>query len=116
MITARPFRGQTGAGIFKYQIGVFEGRDNGSNTSDNLLYVARLTYNFWELEPSYYNSSTYYGAKDILAIGAVLMVQEDGAGTAAAQGDFTGWKYRRPDGKAAQWRRRSDVRRGLLSL
>lgn len=85
--------GQTGGGKFKYQIGAFQGR-NGvgtSNTSDNLLYAARLTYNFWDPEPGYYNSSTYYGAKDILALGVAAMSQNDGAGTPAAKGDFTGW-------------------------
>lgn len=85
------FWGQIGGGQFKYQAGAFKGRKGGPNQSDNLLYAGRLTYNFWDPEPGYYNSSTYYGAKDILAIGLVGQFQKDGAGTEAAPGDFRGW-------------------------
>ena len=83
--------GQTGGGKFKYQVGAFEGRTGGSNRSDSLLYAARATVNFWDPEPGYYNDSTYYGAKEVLAVGLVLMSQSNGAGTAAKPGDFTGW-------------------------
>lgn len=83
--------GQIGGGKFKYQIGLFEGRDGGSNQDDSLLFAGRLTVNLWDPEPGYYNSSTYYGDKDVLALGLVGMHQEDGAGTAQRQGDFTGW-------------------------
>ena len=83
--------GQTGGGKFKYQVGAFEGRTGGSNQSDNLLYAGRLTFNFWDPEPGYYNDSTYYGAKEVLAVGVVGMLQKDGAGTALTRGDFTGW-------------------------
>ncbi len=83
--------GQTGGGKFKYQVGLFEGRQGGANDSDNMLAAGRLTYNFWEPEPGYYNSSTYYGAKDVLAVGVVMMSQADGVGTAATPGDFAGW-------------------------
>lgn len=85
--------GQTGGGKFKYQVGAFQGRDGPgtSNQSDSLLYAGRLTWNFWDPEPGYYNASTYYGAKEILALGLVAMSQSDGAGTAATPGDFTGW-------------------------
>lgn len=83
--------GQQDGGKFKYQVGAFQGRDGGSNQADNLLYAGRLTFNFWDPEPGYYNSSTYFGAKDVLAVGVVLMSQDDGAGTAATPGDFTGW-------------------------
>lgn len=83
--------GQTGGGKFKYQAGLFEGRQGGANESDNFLLAGRLTYNFWDPEPGYYNSSTYYGAKDVLAFGVAMMSQADGAGTAVTPGDFTGW-------------------------
>lgn len=91
------FWGQTGGGKFKYQIGAFQGCadgapcDTGANDSDNLLYAGRLTYNFWDPEPGYYTSSTYYGAKDILAVGLVAMSQNDAVGTAATPSDFFGW-------------------------
>lgn len=85
--------GQTGGGMFKYQAGAFQGR-NGvgtSNRGDDLLYSGRLTLNLWDPEPGYYNSSTYYGEKQILAFGLAAMTQKNGAGTAGAPGDFSGW-------------------------
>ncbi|NOY83625.1 MAG: hypothetical protein GXO96_02160 [Nitrospirae bacterium] len=112
--------GQTGGGMFKYQMGVFEGKGtapvsaqtgtipftptggtpttlpvlgavSGPNQDDNPLFAGRLTLNLLDPEPGYYNSSTYYGGKDIAAIGLVGMYQEDAVGTAGAAGDFTGW-------------------------
>jgi hypothetical protein len=103
--------GQVGEGKFKWQFGAFEGDSTnsdpeGSNEDGDLLYSGRLTLNFWDPEPGYYNSSTYYGDKNILAIGLVGMYQNDGASrvimpdTAAPDtqsnavidtGDFTGW-------------------------
>jgi hypothetical protein len=83
--------GQVGKGQFKYQLGAFQGRDGGSNDSDNLLYAGRLTLNLWELEGGYYNSSTYHGTKDVLAIGLVTQFQKDGAGSVIHKGDFLGW-------------------------
>lgn len=87
------FWGQVGGGKFKYQVGAFQGRNGPttSNQSDSLLYAGRLTWNLWDPEPGYYNASTYYGAKNILAFGLVGMSQKDGAGTAATPGDFKGW-------------------------
>lgn len=84
--------GMLNKGRLKYQFGLFEGKVDGSNQGDNLLYSGRVTYNFWDPEPPiYYNSSTYYGALDVLAVGLVGMYQEDGAGTATNAGDFLGW-------------------------
>jgi len=86
------FWGTANGDKFKYQFGLFEGRDGGENQGDSLLYAGRLTYNFWDSEPPiYYNLSTYYGEKDILALGLVGMYQEDGAGTINRQGNFLGW-------------------------
>ena len=88
--------GQIHQGKFKYQFGVFEGRNSRTTTGtnpndeDNLLYTGRLTYNFLDPESGYYNSSTYYGSKNILAIGIVGMYQAGGAGT-VSRGNFTGW-------------------------
>jgi len=86
--------GQINGGQFKYQVGTFEGLGDttgGPNQSDSLLYAGRLVLNVWDPEPGYYNSSTYYGEKNVLAIGLVAMAQSDAAGTAAAPGDFMGW-------------------------
>lgn len=85
--------GQTGGGKFKYQVGAFQGRSGAgtSNQSDNPLYAGRVMLNFWDPEPGYYNQSTYYGAKEILAAGLTVQTQSDGVGTAASPDDFLGW-------------------------
>jgi len=68
--------GQVGGGRFKYQVGTFSG--GVLNSLDMWRYAARLTLNLLDPEPGYYNSSTYYGSKDILAIGAVAQYQRLG--------------------------------------
>ena len=86
--------GQFGKGFFKYQVGAFQGLGTTGavpNQKDSLLYTGRLTLNLWDPEPGYYNSSTYYGAMNVLALGLVAMTQKSAVGTAAASGDFTGW-------------------------
>jgi hypothetical protein len=96
--------GQIKGGMFKYQFGAFEGLGHCApysagtacatttpNQKDSLLYAGRLTLNLWDPEPGYYNSSTYYGAKNVLAIGLVGMHQTDAAGTPANFANFDGW-------------------------
>ncbi|MBI3803903.1 MAG: hypothetical protein HY282_09095 [Nitrospirae bacterium] len=86
--------GMVGKGFFKYQFGAFQGEGavpGGPNQKDDLLYAGRLTLNLWDPEPGYYNSSTYYGAMNVLALGLVGMTQKNAVGTAATPGDFTGW-------------------------
>jgi hypothetical protein len=84
--------GQVGEGMLKWQAGIFEGSDDGANDEDGLLYTGRLTLNLWDPESGYYNSSTYYGEKEVLAIGLVGMSQNDGGGVGAtSDGDFRGW-------------------------
>ena len=86
-----------GGGKFKWSYGLFEGRTGSTNAGtnpdqgDNFLHAARATINFWDPEPGYYTTSSYYGAKDVLAVAFVLQHEEDGAGTATNAGDFTGW-------------------------
>ncbi len=82
---------------FTYALGVFEGYEsNGPNDADqddNLLYAARLSYNFLNVEknPGYYTSSTYYGGLgDVLTVSVAMQYEEDQAGTALDEGDFTG--------------------------
>lgn len=41
--------------------------------NDN-MFAARVQYNFWDAEPGYYLNGTYYGEKDILAIGVATNV------------------------------------------
>ena len=64
--------GQTGGGEFTWQAGLFD----GFHESNKPLFTSRLAYNFLDPEPGYYTSSTYYGSKDILALGAVFMKQK----------------------------------------
>jgi len=86
-----------GGGRFKWSYGMFEGRtsdtNGGSNPDlgDNALHAFRATYNFWDPEPGYYTTSSYYGAKDVLAVAFVYHREDDGAGTSTTVGDFTGW-------------------------
>jgi hypothetical protein len=86
--------GQYKGGKFKWQLSAFEGTEvpGGANDDpDHLAYSGRLTFNFWEPEPGFYNSSTFYGKKDVLAIGLVMFHQSDAVGTVAEPSDFTSW-------------------------
>ena len=90
--------GEYGGGVFKWQAGVFEGEStgspvvNGHPAKDNLMFSGRVVLNLLDPEPGYYNSSTYYGAKEILAIGATVMHRSDNlANLAGAPVDYTGW-------------------------
>jgi hypothetical protein len=78
--------GQVDGGRFKYQLGGFSG--GAPESLDAWRYAGRLTLNLLDPEPGYYNSSTYYGTKDVLAIGAVAQVQHDGIRTATGRDDL----------------------------
>lgn len=64
--------GQYDGGVVKWQLGFFG--MGGAGTPDP-RFAGRVTVNFFDPEPGYYNSSTYYGTKNILAVGAVLQHQ-----------------------------------------
>lgn len=89
--------GKPMGGKLVYSVGAFTGHNvvtNGSNASANLLYAGRVVYNFLDPEPdpAYYESSTYYGAKDILTVALVYQHQKDGVGSSSAvRGDFNSW-------------------------
>jgi len=54
-------------------VGVFDGLEGASNTSDSVLVAGRFAFNFLKEEdnPAYYTSSTYYGGLgNILTVGA----------------------------------------------
>lgn len=61
--------GQYGGGVVKWQLGFFHMGDGGS---PDPRFAGRVTVNLFDPEPGYYNSSTYYGTKNILAFGAAL--------------------------------------------
>jgi hypothetical protein len=71
--------GQIDKGRLKYQAGLFT--TNPATIADRGIYAGRLTLNLLDREPGYYNSSTYYGAKDILALGGAIQYQKLGGGT-----------------------------------
>jgi hypothetical protein len=69
-------------GMVKVQVGVFDGRDlnsainakaaaldPGAPPAGKMLVAARVHVDFWDPEPGYYYNSTYYGDKDLLALG-----------------------------------------------
>ncbi len=71
-------------GHFKYWVGAYEGNEHaGAAVHDNLLYAARVQYDFFDDEKGYYLTSTYYGDKKILAVGLVANYQGRAAGTVA---------------------------------
>jgi hypothetical protein len=67
--------GQAAGGLFKYYASAFDLHD----TAVKPLWSGRLNLSLLNPEPGYYHSSTYYGAKDILAIGVAVQSQKDGS-------------------------------------
>lgn len=82
--------GQFNGGAFKYQVGAFQGTTGGPNQKDDPLLAGRLVLNLRDPEPGYYNGSTYWGSKKILALAVTAQHQSNAAGTTAAPTDFTG--------------------------
>jgi hypothetical protein len=67
----------------KVSAGVFDG---GSSTGNSkILGAARVQIDFWDPEDGYYLNGTYYGDKNLLAIGGATQVQ---AGRTATTVDF----------------------------
>ena len=84
--------GDIHGGKFKYAFGIYEGMGS-FGTGDSLLYAGRGVVNFLDPEPGYYNSSTYYGEKDILAIGAAFQHQADVVLVNGNPESFTGYNF-----------------------
>ena len=85
-------------GALQYVFGVFNGLESsgatGPNQDDNLMYAARVAYNFLSVEknPGYYTSGTYYGGGgDVFTVGFATQYQEDGSGSFLNPGDFFGF-------------------------
>jgi hypothetical protein len=95
--------GQYAGGRFKWQFGLYNGQGRfgagddwpvgvtGPNTQGNMEYAMRLTLNLLDPEPGYYTTSTYYGQKNIAAIGFALMDQADALTDGHHTGTFVGW-------------------------
>ncbi len=70
--------GLVGGGVLKYHLSVVDaqpGRDFGK-----ARFAGRVTVHLLEPEDFYYNSGTYFGTKDVLAIGGVFQGQQGDAG------------------------------------
>ena len=73
----------------KWSLGLFEGYDTaGVGGDDNLWMVGRVVLNFLDPEDVYTNQSTYYGEKDIAALGFTFSNQNDAHGGGM---DYTAW-------------------------
>ena len=90
--------GETGEDVqLKWSVGVFEGHNTATTGDDDLWLVARAVLNFLDKEEGYFNQSTYYGEKDIAAVGFTFSNQDDAHGAGL---DYTSWSldflYERP--------------------
>lgn len=71
-------------GIAKVSLGAFDIQDLTKDSSD-VLYAGRVQLDFWNPEGGYYLNGTYYGEKDLLAIG---LAGQNAAGENAYSLDF----------------------------
>ena len=84
------FYGERGEDIqLKWSLALMEGYDNAPG-DDNLWMVGRVVMNFLDPEEGYFNSSTYYGEKDIAALGFTFSNQDDAHGAGL---DYTAWSF-----------------------
>jgi hypothetical protein len=60
-------------GIAKVSAGAFDGAS--ATGDDTLIGAGRLQLDFWDPEPGYYLNGTYYGDKNLLAVGVAGQVQ-----------------------------------------
>ncbi len=65
-------------GMLKVQLGAFDGESLNSAVTDKskILGAARVTLDFWDKESGYYLYGTYYGDKNVLALGAAGQTQD----------------------------------------
>ena len=66
-------------GIAKLSFGAFDVQGLTKGSSD-VLYAARAQFDFWDKEDGYYLNGTYYGDKDLLALG--VAAQQAGSNNA----------------------------------
>src|SRR6202011_2616121 len=63
--------------------GAFDGPSATGNKK--IIGAARVQLDFWDPEAGYYLNGTYYGEKNLLAVGAAIQAQD---GNKAYSGDF----------------------------
>ena len=84
------FYGERGEDVqLKWSLALMEGYDNAPG-DDNLWMVGRVVMHFLDREEGYFNSSTYYGEKDIAALGFTFSNQDDAHGAGL---DYTAWSF-----------------------
>jgi hypothetical protein len=71
-------------GIMKASFGAFDVKNLTKGSSD-ILWAGRLQWDFWDQEAGYYLNGTYYGDKDLLALGVAA---QNAAGNNAYSVDF----------------------------
>jgi hypothetical protein len=74
---------KAGMAKIKVALGTFDGASTDGNTA--LIWASRVQIDFWDPENGYYLNGTYYGDKNLLAIGGANQVQ---AGKTATTVDF----------------------------
>jgi hypothetical protein len=65
----------------KVSAGAFDGMSADGNAS--IIWAGRVQIDFWDPEDGYYLNRTYYGDKNLLAIGGATQVQDGHTGTTA---------------------------------
>ena len=63
----------------KVSAGAFDGGSADGNPS--IIWAGRVQFDFWDPENGYYLNGTYYGDKNLLAIGGATEVQADKTAT-----------------------------------
>jgi hypothetical protein len=64
----------------KISVGAFDGASAGTGSND-VIGAARIQFDFWDPEGGYYLNGTYYGDKNLLALGVASQVQSGKTGT-----------------------------------
>ena len=86
--------GNDPAGVLKWQLGGFDGRQGAFNSGASPLFSGRLMLCLLDPEEGYYYPAAYYGKKEILSLAVGGMYQADGAGTSngplvTSMGDYS---------------------------
>ena len=69
----------------KVSVGAFDGASATCNHNHKIIGAARVQIDFWDQEEGYYLNGTYYGDKNLLAIGGATQIQ---SGHTAITADF----------------------------
>ena len=94
--------GQYAGGHLKWMFGAYNGQGRfsagndwplgtGPNTTGNMEYAMRVVLNLLDPEPGYYEASTYFGQRNVAAVGFALQDQPDALTDTHHTGTFLGW-------------------------